>query len=202
MAESETVLVVPAAGRGQRLGGVAKAALRLGDGRSFLEHIWATAVAHGVARGVVIAGPPHQAEVLALATPLGLEVVQNPEPERGMASSIELGFAWAARRGAAAALLWPCDHPRVAPSTLVALSRALAGAPALDGAVPTWRGRGGHPALLRRSLFPALARCQGADHGARSVLRAAQMARVEVDDDGCVRDVDLPADVAALAESS
>jgi CTP:molybdopterin cytidylyltransferase MocA len=67
--------------------------------------------------------------------------------------------------------------------------------------IPAVAGRGGHPALISRSLFPALARCADAPEGARSVLRAAVTRRVELPDRGCIDDVDVPADVAALEAS-
>jgi molybdenum cofactor cytidylyltransferase len=192
MADAELVLIVLAAGRGARLGGVAKALLPL-EGASYLARICATARAGGAGRGAVVLGPPHDAAVAAEAQRLGLELVRNAAPERGMASSVELGFRWADERGAGAALLWPCDHPRVAAATIEALRGGLGDG---DAAVPVWGGRGGHPALVARRLFAALQTCAAAPEGARSVLRAAAVRRVAVADAGCALDVD---DAAARA---
>jgi CTP:molybdopterin cytidylyltransferase MocA len=224
-AAGDTVLVVLAAGAGRRLGGVAKALLPVapargqggasserGDSESYLARICATARAAGVSRGVVVVGPPHDAAVTAAARQLGLDVVANPEPERGMASSIELGFAWAAAvadGGASAALLWPCDHPAVSPATVRALLAALADSSAstdpnaaedpVAAVIPTVAGRGGHPALITRALFGQLARCTSQPEGARSVLRASRTSRLPVDDRGAIADVDVSADLAELA---
>ncbi|MEZ4360528.1 MAG: NTP transferase domain-containing protein [Kofleriaceae bacterium] len=191
---AEAVLVALAAGRGARLGGRAKALLQLG-GESYLARICATARAAGVERGVVMVAAPFAAEVSAEARRLGLEVVVNPAPERGMASSVELGFAWAEATGAAEGLLWPCDHPAVAAGTVRALRAALADG---EAAIPRVGGRGGHPALVARRLFAALARCSGEPEGARSVLRAAAARHVDVEDAGCIVDVDRAADAREL----
>jgi CTP:molybdopterin cytidylyltransferase MocA len=203
-------LVVLAAGAGRRLGGVAKALLPVG-GQSYLARIAATARAAGVVDGVVVVAPPYGAEVAVEARRLGLSVVENPRPELGMASSIELGFAWAqAHAELAAALLWPCDHPVVKEETVRALLAAGladvdAGASAEagpDAVIPTVSGRGGHPALILRRLFSSLARCAALPEGARTVLRAAATHRLEVSDLGCVSDVDDPAAARAVAAAT
>lgn len=180
--------VVLAAGAGRRLGGVAKALLAP-DGVTFLARIVATATASGLAAADlhVVVGPPHAAAVAALATALGARVIVNPDPERGMASSIAVGFA-ALPAGIAAALLWPVDHPWVAAATVRALVAAGEG-------VPVYRERGGHPPLVGRRWFAALARAHAHVDGARGILRG-QLARIPVDDAGVVRDVDHPADLA------
>ncbi|HEU4729047.1 MAG TPA: nucleotidyltransferase family protein [Kofleriaceae bacterium] len=198
--------VILAAGAGTRLGGVAKALLRHG-GKSYLEAICGTARAVGLVDAVVVVGAPFAADVAAHARQLGLRVRVNPAPERGMASSVALGFAALANGPATAAWLWPVDHPAVQPATLRRLVEALE---ASDGrgdpdgdraghryevAQPRHRGAGGHPPLIRRALWPALAACAGRADGARGVLRAARSIAVEVDDPGVVRDVDTPADL-------
>lgn len=184
-----TGAVILAAGAGRRLGGVAKALLRLGE-RSYLEAIAATARAVGLADAVVVVGPPFGNDVAAHARQLGLRVRVNPAPERGMASSVALGFAAIAAGPADAAWLWPVDHPAVREVTLRQLLAA-------DGEVvqPRYRGAGGHPPRIARALWSALAGCAALPGGARDVIRAANVIAVEVDDPGVVRDVDLPADL-------
>jgi molybdenum cofactor cytidylyltransferase len=195
MQPAEVVLIVLAAGRGQRLGGVAKALLE-SRGRSYLARIRASALAAGVQHGVVVVAEPHAAAVASEAHRLGLHVVDNPQPELGMARSIECGFAWATSSLGAAALLWPCDHPLVEPATVTALIAAIADAP---GVVPMVGHRGGHPALVGRSLFAAMTQCSKLAEGARSVLRAAAVRRISIRDQGCIVDVDEPAAALAVA---
>jgi CTP:molybdopterin cytidylyltransferase MocA len=202
-----SAVIVLAAGAGSRMGGVAKALLPIAAAEpgaaehTYLSRIAATAVAARVGFSVAVVGPPHRTAVAAAASALHLEVIDNPEPERGMASSVALGFAWAAahRFPLGAGLLWPCDYPAVSPATVRALFVAFLGSPQGTAAViPTVDGRGGHPVLVSASLFAALADCAAAPEGARSVLRTAQVLRFPVEDRACVLDVDTPADAAAL----
>jgi len=179
--------VILAAGAGTRLGGVAKALLPNGD-RTYLATIVATARSVGLVDGVVVVGEPFAREVSWEARQLGLRVRVNSAPERGMASSVALGFAAIAAGPADAAWLWPVDHPFVQAATLARIAAALG-----DHAVvqPRYQGRGGHPPLIARALWPALA-ATSAPTTARDVIRAAHPIALDVDDAGVVRDVDLP----------
>lgn len=199
--------VVLAAGRGERLGGVAKALLRRHE-VTFLEGIAGTLRAVGGGPLVVVVGAPHGEAVAAHARTLtgvgAVAIVANPDPGRGMASSIALGFA--ALAGAdrdpdaepervSAAFLWPVDHPAVEAATLVALARALGGH---EVARPVSGGRRGHPPLIARRAWDRLARCDQIDGGARAVISTLDVVDVAVDDPGVVRDIDTPADREAL----
>jgi molybdenum cofactor cytidylyltransferase len=188
--------VIVAAGAGTRLGGVAKALLPY-RGHSHLAAIAGTARAVGLVDAVVVVGAPFGDDVAAHARQLGLRVRVNPDPGRGMASSVALGFAAIASGPADAAWLWPVDHPAVREATLWQLIRALR--PGDEVAQPRHGGAGGHPPLIRRALWPALAACGSQADGARGVLRAARLIAVDVDDPGVVRDVDTPADLEAGA---
>jgi CTP:molybdopterin cytidylyltransferase MocA len=180
------VAVVLAAGAGRRLGGVAKALLEV-DRETYLQRIIATA---GVSDVVVVVGPPFADEVAAAARALGARVVVNPAPERGMASSVALGFA--ALDHGTHAWLWPVDHPHVRRATLDQLIATIGDA---DVAQPRFHDRGGHPPLVARSLWSQLAGC--GEGGARAIFATAKMVKVEVADRGVVADVDTPADLVA-----
>lgn len=197
MSSGEVVSVIVAAGAGRRLGGVAKALLPSAEaGVTFLARIAATASAAGASRAVVVVGPPHGAAVAAEARRLELEVAENHDPDRGMSSSVAIGFGHAEDRfaGAVAALLWPVDHARVEPATVAGLVR---GASADAILVPTWGQRGGHPTAFGSDHWSALAGCDRLPRGARSVLdAAARVRRIPVADPGVVADVDHPADLA------
>lgn len=189
--------MILAAGAGTRLGGVAKALLVGKHGRTFLASIVATAREVGIERPVVVVGAPFAAEVGSHADELGAAVVVNPAPDRGMASSVAVGFAalQALASDGDAAWLWPVDHPAVEASTLRMLIAALGDHGA---ARPTYQGRGGHPPLIARSLFPRLASCGDVDGGARAVLAAADTIDVAVADRGCVGDIDTAHDLEAM----
>jgi CTP:molybdopterin cytidylyltransferase MocA len=196
---SAPIAIVLAAGAGRRLGGAAKALLAGADGETFLARIARTARAAGVGRAVVVVGPPHGEEIAAAARALELDVATNGDPARGMASSVAVGFTAAGSRAgyadAEVALLWPVDHPFVAPGTVQAVIAALVADGAAEAAIPTFDGRGGHPPAIRRALWAKLAACGRLLDGARGVLHAARGARVAVDDPGVVRDVDEPEDL-------
>lgn len=201
-APRDIAAVILAAGAGHRLGGVAKALLPH-RGESYLAAIAATARSVGLADAVVVVGQPFGAAVAAHAEQLGLRVQINPDPDRGMASSVALGFAAIIEGPATAAWLWPVDHPAVSADTLRRLIAALDGRTRSGGgdieiARPFHQGRRGHPPLIARALWPELVGCAGRAGGAREVVRAARLVDVEVDDPGVVYDVDTPADREAL----
>lgn len=168
------------------MGGVAKALLPDGD-TTFLARIVTSAASVGVAASdvIVVVAAPFGEAVAAEARRLGATIVENPAPERGMASSVALGFA-ALPPPIGAAFLWPVDHPRVAASTLAALV-------AHGGAVPSYRSRGGHPPLVPRRLFAPLSTCTDRPAGARDIMR--ELPRLDVDDAGVIADFDVPADL-------
>jgi CTP:molybdopterin cytidylyltransferase MocA len=182
--------VILAAGSGSRLGGVAKALL-VHAGRTYLEAIVEAARAVGLADGVVVIGPPFGDAVAGHARSLGLRVAVNGDPARGMASSVAIGFAAIADGDVDAAWLWPVDHPHVRADSLARLAEALA---EHEVAQPRFEGRGGHPPLIARPVWPRLAGCTGLPGGARAVLAGADSIAVELDDPGVVRDVDTPED--------
>jgi CTP:molybdopterin cytidylyltransferase MocA len=199
--------VILAAGAGTRMGGVAKALLEGKGERTFLMSILATAREVGLHEAIVVVGPPFGDVVAPHARAQGARVVVNPHPERGMASSVALGFAAVARSvvdGTAvdssaigdcdAAWLWPVDHPDVEPRTLRTLIAALGTHAA---ARPVYGDRRGHPPLVSRVLFGALAECANVDGGARTVLAGADTLDVPVDDPGSVRDIDTALDLEA-----
>jgi CTP:molybdopterin cytidylyltransferase MocA len=192
-----TVAVVLAAGAGTRLGGVAKALLRDGE-RTFLERVVRTLAAVECQETVVVVGPPFGDAVAEHARALDAQVIVNPEPERGMASSIALGFrslgVFRRLSTVEAAWLWPVDHPYVEAATLRALEAALDGH---EVARPRYEGRGGHPPLIAKRAWKQLAACDAVDGGARAVIAGLDVVDVVVQDRGVVRDIDLPEDRAS-----
>ena len=199
MPEPTTAVVMLAAGAGRRLGGVAKALLPVGPG-TLLDRALASAAEVDIAPAqvVVVVGAPFGDAVAAVARARGAAVVVNPAPDRGMASSIAVGFAALAAAPATitGALLWPIDHGLVAPATL----RTLLAAVTTHAAVaPRYLDRGGHPVWIARRAWPALAACGDIDGGARAVMRGWDRGWLAVDDPAVVLDLDEPADLVRLA---
>ena len=190
-------VVILAAGRGERLGGVAKALLPLGD-RCFLDMIVEIAAAAGADDCRVVVGAPFAEQVATAARARNARIIENPDPNRGMASSIACGFAALLDDSDAAwALLWPVDHPRVVTATVAALIADALAHDDCDAVIPTFGDRGGHPVVVKRALWAALATCGDAPMGARSVLSVARVRRMACHDSGVIADVDVPADLQA-----
>ena len=192
--------IVLAAGQGTRLGGRAKAALVLPDGRSFVAAIAAAARAAGVAPVVVVAAAPHEAATRAAAEAAGVDaVVVNAAPERGMASSFACGLE-ALPADVDVALSWPVDHPCVAEASIAAV---VAAAAADRIVVPTYAGRGGHPTAFGAGTFAACRAAADAEGGLRTVVHAdgARVVRLALPDAGLVVDVDTLDDWARLGQN-
>ncbi len=148
--------VVLGAGLGRRMGGLPKALLER-DGLTYLERA-ARACREGGCDPVYAVTSPEAPGLEELALALGLRSLPNPDPERGMFSSVVegLGEALAATPPPEAFLLFPVDHPLVASATV----RALVAARDPAGAAwvrPVCAGRGGHPIVVERVCAERLA---------------------------------------------
>ena len=88
-------------------------------------------------------------------------------------------------------LILPGDLPLVRAQTLCAVAAALQQHAAV---VPVFQGQRGHPVGFAQRCGPALAALTG-DKGAGGVLRAQDAIEIIVDDEGCVADIDTPADL-------
>jgi molybdenum cofactor cytidylyltransferase len=152
---------------------------------------------------IVLVASAERKDLLDWARENGLTTVVNPEPERGMLSSIQEGIA--ALGGAAALaqagevlLVCPADLPALRASTVGELLRRQAEAEA-PLAVPVVRGKRGHPLAIAPALIPEIETLD-LDIGLRQLLdrHAAEVLEVEVGDEGAVEDVDTPEDYARL----
>ena len=191
------VAVVTAAGSAERFGG--KKLLTPIDGEPLLDHTIDALLEGGVAEVIVVVGRDARAElerdVNAMLDPR-VRAVENPDPSRGMFSSIQEGVAQAQGD---AILVLPGDMPFVSPETVRAVIAAYARKPAIIS--PRYRGKRGHPVALPAALRDEI---RAADPHAtlHEVIRAHVDMRVDVDvdDRGIVRDVDRQEDLAAPTE--
>ncbi|MFC4549677.1 MULTISPECIES: nucleotidyltransferase family protein [Halorussus] len=148
----------------------------------------------------------HDRERVAAALPSGVEIVANPDYERGQSASVRRAAALARERGADAVLFALGDMPLVSVETVDALAAAYREGRAADGeepgiVVPRYEGERGNPVLFDARYFDALAAVEG-DRGGRRLVESEPVARVDVDDPGVRRDVDTVSDLRALAESA
>ena len=180
--------VVLAAGASTRMG-QPKALLTTPDAQRYVEAIAAAAGAGGCDRVVVVVGPPHGDRIRA--TFPAITTVWNPQPARGMLSSVQVGLA-ALASDVEAALVWPVDIPFVSAGTVRALvvhSGTIV--------VPVHNDRGGHPLRLSRARFAEVLALDPA-RGLKALLaaHAAEVTRLSVADQAILVDVDTPDDYA------
>jgi molybdenum cofactor cytidylyltransferase len=195
-----TVGIILAAGNSTRMGSP-KALLPDPDGRPFVARLTRTFCTANVTDIVIVTGSQHDAIVAAVAAdgpPTHPSFVNNPKPERGQLSSLWIGLDAADRPEVEAILVTPVDIPMVHTSTIRQIIEVWQRerAPVVRPVVGV---RHGHPVLFDRSLFDELRRA-ALDQGARAVVHAHadQMVNVPVEDEGCLVDVDTPADYQAL----
>ena len=180
--------VVLAAGAGSRMGHPKADLVVPGTGTTFVDAVLATLAAAGISEVRIVVAP-------GAAGARAGEVV-NPDPSRGMLSSVQAGLR-ALPPGAEAVLLWPVDHPLVSAATVRSLvDRFRRDAPPV--VVPTHEGRRGHPALFAARLVPELLAADPS-RGARAVVLAhADRVELPVADRGVVLDIDTPGDLEAI----
>lgn len=197
------------------MGGVQKLLLPYGAS-TVLGSLVATLRAAGVG-DVVLVVAAGDAELAAFAADHDLRLAVNPAPRRGMLSSVWAGLetvmrgatpppaspAMAHERDPETVLLvTPGDLPALAPSSVEALVAARAAAE-VPLAVPSYRGRRGHPLAIARRLWPEIASLD-LDAGLRQLLarHPDELLEVPVEDPGVIADVDTREDYARLAPAA
>lgn len=184
--DPEVAAVVLAAGQSRRMG-EPKLLLRW-KGTSLLRRA-AEAAVKACHRVVVVVGPQADRMRAELAG-LPVAVVVNPDPARGMASSLRCGLGAVA--DAAAVLLVLADQPAVGPGHLCRLVelRRKTGAPVVAA---TYGETVGVPAVFGRELFAELFALEG-DVGAKPVLQRHRHEALLVPVPEAACDVDTPQD--------
>jgi molybdenum cofactor cytidylyltransferase len=188
-------ILLLAAGAGLRFGSAKQLAAI--DGVAMVRHCALAALATGAAVTVITGA--HCGSVAASLAGLPLARVHHPDWRRGIGSSIACGMrALQARRPTPCALLLHlADLPVVSTLDLDRMIAAWRAAP--DRVVAAGFGAGtGPPVLFPPRLFAALATLDG-DRGARDLVAAEAGAAILVPIAGAARDIDTPADLAALA---
>lgn len=131
-----------------------------------------------------------QSPLAELLSRCGARIVVNPDPARGMGSSI--AAAVAASMDACGWVIALADMPWLQAASIATVSRALAaGAPMV---ATRYRGRRGHPVGFAACFREPLLRLQG-HAGAHVLLTQGSVTELEVDDPGVLLDVDVPADL-------
>lgn len=171
---------VLAAGAGSRMG-APKAELVI-DGARLLDRAVAAAHAAGCT--------PVYAVVREASDVENAIVVVNPDPDRGLRSSLELAVTAAGSAVAVAVLL--VDNPGISAEAIAAVVAAWTPGRI---AIGRYRGRSGHPIVMAPELWRAALVLAGPDEGARAFLAAHPELIDEVDVPGDPSDLDTPDDL-------
>lgn len=177
-------VIVLAAGRSRRLGRPKQ--LADWDGLPLLAHVVSQVRAWPVDEVVVVLGA-RSAEIREAVDLAGASVVENPDWDEGIASSIRCGLAAATADRVFIALGDQPDLPVEVPAALAAVDAPVV--------VPSYRGVRSNPALVHRSVWPHLRLLQG-DRGAAAWFREHPelVSEVAIDHDP-PRDIDTEADL-------
>ena len=187
-----SVAVVTAAGSAERFGG--KKLLAPVDGEPLLDRTIRSLLDGGVSEVIVVVGADARAElerdVNALNDPL-VRPVENPDPSRGMFSSIQEGVRTAQGD---VLLVLPGDMPFVQPATV----RQVLDVWTLRRGIvsPRFNGKRGHPVAMPLALRDEIAATEPTSNLHEVIKKHLdERTDVDVDDQGIVRDVDRPEDL-------
>jgi molybdenum cofactor cytidylyltransferase len=186
--------IILSAGASSRMG-TPKALLQF-HGETFLDRLIRLFSEVGVAPIVVLG---HHAEQIRNGIQRGADptFVVNPDPERGMLSSLQCALL-AIPEQTEAAMFLPVDHPNLEADTLGKLiARFNADQPAVT--VPTFQDKHGHPVLIARALIAELLALPSTAQASDVIHRyRTQTTYIPVDDPAVTTDIDDPATYAAL----
>jgi molybdenum cofactor cytidylyltransferase len=190
-----TIAGVILAGGASRRMGTPKALLKF-HGETFLDRM--IRLFSSVASPVIVVLGHHSDRIRSgIARASEAAITVNPDPERGMLSSLQCGLK-AVPPSVEAVMFTPVDHPHLQRATLQQLAAQFQTERA-PVTVPTYRGHHGHPVCIARPLIaellalPATAMASDVIH-----LYTGQTAYIEVDDPAVTTDVDDPEAFAGL----
>jgi molybdenum cofactor cytidylyltransferase len=149
---------------------------------------------------VVVAGKNKDA-LASVIYSYGASLAENPHPDRGQFSSLQIGLREVLDRGRDAAMITLVDRPPVGRSTLNLLHAAFESSDQPTWAVvPEFSGKHGHPYLIGREMMEAYLRVPPTTT-AREVEHANQehIKYVRVHDPSVALNLNTPADYAELA---
>lgn len=191
-----TVAVLPGAGASRRMG---RPKLLLPYRGGTLVGAVVNALRGGGVATIVLVTSPEDEDLRAWAREAGVMTAVNPDPQRGMLSSIREGIAALGRTGEIL-LVSPADLPALRSETVTALVQRMEDTGAPLG-VPVYHGKRGHPLAIAPALIPEIDTLDP-DVGLKQLRdrHEALLLEVEVADPGVIQDVDTPEDYERILE--
>jgi molybdenum cofactor cytidylyltransferase len=182
--------IILSAGKSERMGSP-KALLRY-RGMSFLSTILDAIASARIEPVIVVAG--HHYDLISQVFP-NLQIVFNPDYEKGMSTSVQTGIR-ALPGGLDGAAVFLVDHPLMDRQTIDALTGRLEPGRIV---VPVHGGRRGHPVLFASDLFGEILDLSP-DQGLNTVVKRIpeRVVEVFVENPGVLRDIDTPEQLARL----
>jgi molybdenum cofactor cytidylyltransferase len=193
--------VLLAAGASTRMG-TPKALLSVPNGPNVDEPLVrrvAQALRDGGASPVIVVVRPEgvgDETAAAVAVLAGVLVTPNPEPGRGMLSSVQAGLRRlldGSTEPPAAFLVCPCDLPLLGANDVAGVIDGWNGDPC-GIVVPTHEGSRGHPTLFGAALVPEVLALDSRNYGLNELVKrhAVAVREVPARGDAVVRDADTP----------
>ena len=190
MPRRNIVALILAGGRSSRMGAL-KPLLPV-NGKPAIQWAVETFKEAGISDVRVVVGFRSEQLIQVLET-LGVKIIVNPDPERGMFSSIQEGLR-SFSDTADAFFLMPADMPMLRSQTIEKLLKVYD--QSLYSVIyPTYLGERGHPPLITRRCFSEIL-TEKPDQNLRNILEAFESDSHEVrcPDSGIRMDMDTPAD--------
>ena len=185
----QSAAIILAAGESRRMGR-AKALLPFRGG-TFLSTLADTFTAAGCSPVFAVFG--FDANTVKKSAPRNVVPVVNPDYTQGMLTSLQAGLC-ECRGGFGAILFTLVDHPAVRPETVTLLLETEG-----EIVIPRFRGKRGHPVLLRPSIALKYL-MEPPTSKVRDLIdrHTDRIVYVDVDDPGICEDIDDPALYKAL----
>ena len=160
-------------------------------GQPLLNRTLASLLDAGASPVVVVLAPNASLDGVPLLGHASVRTATNRDPSRGMFSSIQCGLSVVT---AGTIVVLPADMPFVRPATVSLLVRTSIETGAV--VAPAFNGRHGHPVAIPGSLRDGLL-MMPPDRSLKDAFLTLgeEPLLVDVDDEGVVRDVDVPADL-------
>lgn len=192
MEKQKSGVIILAGGNAERMG-YPKLFLKFNQA-TFIEAITKAYVAAGIQNIVLVLNEKyHTPELMPVLDPLlpMIKIIVNTHPEKGRLHSVALGRTLSGMLDYV--YLQNCDNPFTNSSWLDALwHQRLPG----GYVIPCYHGKGGHPVLLSQSVLQQLP--DTTDQTLKLVLQEFPSAKVEIDDERLLWNVNTPEDYEKL----